>query len=146
RAESAGSRRTNLARAAKARRRKPTDRGIVPGRGRCGKSVAGCSLRRARKGTRYGRRIRLESWGTIGNFTSEKNHCGGRRSRARRYRIGLAKRNSGVGGGCRFGDKGFRAEAGGGGDRDPDVGNLRADQSLALEAAQSGRRNSGTAR
>jgi heptosyltransferase-2 len=76
---------------------KRADRYAVPGCGRCRKSMAGCALRRIGKGTHNGRRIRLDSRRTVGNFTGEKNHCGGRRSRARSHRIGLAQRNSGVG-------------------------------------------------
>ena len=62
----------------------------------------------------------------------------GRYPRARSHRQGSARRHPGAGGGGRLGHQRFRADACVGGARHADRRHLRADQPVALEAAQSG--------
>ena len=71
---------------------------------------------------------------------------GRRQPRARSHRQRSAQRHPGAGRGRRRGDQQFRTDACVGGDRHADGGDLRPDQSVALEAAQSDCRHPRAAR
>ena len=143
--EGAGRERRALARGARPRARRAADRDAVAGRGRRRQGLAAAALRRACARAGEGRHRRSGCW--AGRTRRRSPRRSPRPATGARDLTGNDLRNAilALAAADVVGHQRFRPDACLGGDRHADGRDLRADQPVALEAAQSGRRHPGAA-